>query len=141
MLKKFINSMLMCIFCKIINNEVPCDKVYEDDKVLAFLDIKPINPGHTLIVPKTHCKNLEEISEDDLASLMIVVKKVGKLLKEKLNVIGYNVHENNDLIAGQEVPHIHFHLVPRVEGDGLKNWRRGEYKDGEVKEILKMLAS
>lgn len=131
----------MCVFCKIINNEIPCYKVYEDDKVLAFLDVKPVNPGHTLVIPKTHYQNLEEISEDDLSSLMIAVKKVGKLLKEKLNVIGYNVHENNDLIAGQAVPHIHFHIIPRVEGDGLEHWLGGEYKEGEAEEVLKKLKS
>ncbi len=129
----------MCVFCKIINNEIPCYKVYEDDKVLAFLDIKPVNPGHTLVIPKTHYQNLEEISEDDLAFLMNAVKKIGKLLKDKLNVIGYNVHENNDLIAGQAVPHIHFHLIPRVEGDDLEHWPGGEYKEGEAEEVLKKL--
>ncbi|MFZ4631900.1 MAG: HIT family protein [Patescibacteria group bacterium] len=131
----------MCIFCKIINHEIPCYKVYEDDKVLAFLDIKPVNPGHTLVIPKKHYQNLEEISEDDLAYLMITVKKVGKLLKDKLNVVGYNVHENNDLVAGQAVPHIHFHLIPRVEGDGLEHWPGGAYKDGEAEEVLKKLKS
>lgn len=131
----------MCVFCKIINNEIPCYKVYEDDKVLAFLDIKPVNSGHTLVIPKAHYQNLEEISEDDLAFLMNAVKKIGKLLKEKLNVIGYNIHENNDLIAGQAVPHIHFHLIPRVEGDGLEHWPGGEYKEGEAEEVLRKLSA
>jgi len=129
----------MCIFCKIVNHEIPCYKVYEDDKVLAFLDIKPVNSGHTLVIPKTHYQNLEEINEKDLSYLIVAVKKIGKLLKEKLNVIGYNVHENNGLIAGQAVSHIHFHIIPRVEADGLEHWPAGEYKEGEAEEILKKL--
>jgi len=129
----------MCVFCKIINNEIPCYKIYEDEKVLAFLDIKPVNPGHTLVIPKTHYQNLEEVTADDLAVLAIAVKKVGKLLKEKLNVAGYNVINNNDPVSGQIVPHLHFHIIPRREGDNLPLWSGREYKEGEVEEILNTL--
>lgn len=129
----------MCVFCKIVNNEIPYYKVYEDDKTLAFLDIKPVNMGHTLVIPKIHSQNLEEISEEDLISLMMTVKKIGKLLKDKLNIIGYNVHENNDLISGQTVPHVHFHIIPRIETDGLEHWRSGKYEEGEAEEIIKKL--
>ena len=84
-----------CIFCKIVAGELPSYKVYEDDKVLAFLDIKPVNPGHTLVVSKAHYQNLEEIPEDELIAITIVIKKLGKLLKDKLAIEGYNVCENN----------------------------------------------
>lgn len=131
----------MCIFCKIIAGEIPCHKVYEDDKVLAFLDIKPVNPGHVLILPKKHYQNIEEINEDYLTAVIIIVKKIGKLLKDKLGIAGYNVHENNDLIAGQTVPHIHFHIIPRIDGDGLNHWSHKPYKDDEAEEILKKLLS
>lgn len=129
----------MCIFCKIINQEIPCYRVYEDDKTLAFLDIKPVNPGHVLVLPKTHYQNFEDISEVDLAALMVTVKKIGKLLKDKLGVEGYNVHENNDPIAGQEVPHLHFHLIPRLAADGLEHWPGKSYLPGEAEEIIKKL--
>lgn len=130
----------MCIFCKIINGEIPCHKVYEDDIVFAFLDIKPLNPGHTLVVPKKHYENLEEISEEELTALILAIKKIGRMIKEKLGVAGYNVSENNGQVAGQEVPHLHFHIIPRHEGDGLGPWPRKEYQDGEAEEIIKKLS-
>lgn len=129
----------MCIFCKIINKDIPCHKIYEDDKTLAFLDIKPINPGHTLVIPKTHYANFEEITPEDLGAVILTVKKIGALLKEKLGVLGYNVMESNDPIAGQEIPHLHFHVIPRRTGDGYIHWPRREYNQGEAEETLKKL--
>ncbi|MFA5023559.1 MAG: HIT family protein [Patescibacteria group bacterium] len=129
----------MCIFCKIINQEIPCYRVYEDDKVLAFLDIEPVNPGHILVLPKIHYQNFEDINETDLSALILTVKKIGKLLKDKLGVDGYNVHENNNPIAGQEIPHLHFHIIPRYAGDGLGHWPGKSYQPGEAEEIIKKL--
>ncbi len=131
----------MCIFCKIIAHDIPCHQVYEDEEVLAFLDIKPVNPGHILVMPKKHYQNIDDISEDDFIAVMLVVKKMGKLLKEKLGVVGYNVTENNDPISGQIVPHLHFHVIPRHAGDGHVQWPQSEYGPGEVEEILKKLKS
>ncbi len=130
----------MCIFCEIIKGNIPAYKVYEDDDIFAFLDIKPINPGHTLVVPKKHYKNLEEIPEEDLKKLIIAVKKVGYLLKSKLAIVGYNASVNNDPVAGQVIPHIHFHVIPRHMGDGHHSWHRGEYAPGEADSIIKKLA-
>ena len=129
----------MCIFCKIIAGKIPCNKIYEDDKVLAFLDIKPVNPGHVLVLPKKHYQNFEEISEEDLITIILRVKKIGNDLKNKLGVIGYNVHVNNDAIAGQVVPHLHFHIIPRHENDGCFNWQGKDYREGEAEEIIKKL--
>ena len=131
----------MCVFCKIIAGELPSYKVYEDEQVLAILDIKPIHAGHILVLPKKHVTNLEEISEVDLSNVVIVVKKMGGLLKDKLSCVGYNVIENNDLVAGQEIPHLHFHLIPRLENDGLNHWARCKYRSGEAEEVLKKLKS
>ncbi|MFW0838110.1 MAG: HIT family protein [Candidatus Komeilibacteria bacterium] len=125
-----------CIFCKIVAGEIPSYKVYEDDNVLAFLDIAPCNPGHTLVIPKQHYKNIEDASEEILAQLMSGVKKVGMAIKEKLGYGGYNIMENNDPIAGQEVPHLHWHIIPRKEGDGYKLWQHGKYATGEAEEIF-----
>lgn len=130
----------MCIFCKIIAGEIPSYKIYEDDKTFAFLDIKPINPGHILVVPKNHYQNMEEISDNDLQALILVVKKIGAALKNKLGVIGYNIHENNDLIAGQAVPHLHFHIIPRKEGDGFGHWHGSTYLPDEAEIIVKKLS-
>lgn len=131
----------MCVFCKIISREIPAYIVYEDEKVLAFLDQRPTSLGHTLVVPKSHYANLEEISEEDLAALMLAVKKVGRLLKDKLGIAGYNVNENNDPVAGQVVNHLHFHVIPRAENDGLKLWEGKEYKPGEVESLISKLTS
>jgi len=131
----------MCIFCQIVSGEIPSYKIYEDDKTLAFLDIKPVSPGHTLVIPKMHYKNLEEIPEAELAETVAIVKKIGRLLKEKLGVAGYNVCENNDPVAGQEVAHLHFHIVPREPGDGHAAWRQREYQPDVATEILKKLTS
>jgi len=130
----------MCIFCKIVAGEIPSYKIYEDKNTFAFLDIKPINPGHVLVVSKKHYQNIEEITEDDLRDLILVVKKIGAILKTKLGVAGYNVYENNDPVAGQAVPHIHFHVIPRTENDGFKYWQGGSYSLGQADDLVRKLS-
>lgn len=125
-----------CIFCKIIKGDLPSSKVYEDDDILAILDINPTKPGHTLVFPKVHTQNIEETSEKTLAKIMAVVKKVGKSIKENLPADSYNVSENNDKAAGQLIPHIHFHVVPRHKDDGLRLWPQRPYPDGKAAEVL-----
>ncbi len=124
-----------CIFCKIAKDEIPSYKVYEDNKTLAFLDIAPVNNGHILVIPKKHYKNIEDISEEELYTIIKTVKKIGKALKESLDILGYNVNINNDPIAGQIIPHIHFHIIPRYKKDGLKLWTQGKYKNKEAEKI------
>lgn len=128
-----------CIFCQIAAGKLPCHKVYEDDKVMAFLDITPVKHGHTLIIPKEHYANLEEIPEDLLQQLIVIVKNIGKSIKEKLGAPSYNVIENNDKAAGQLIPHIHFHVVPRYDDDGLQWWPQNKYGEGEAEQILAKL--
>ncbi len=129
----------MCIFCKIISGEIPSHKIFEDEKTLAFLDIKPVHPGHVLVIPKKHFQNLEEINPEDLTALIQTVKRIGGLLKDNLQVEGYNVITNNDAVAGQIVPHLHFHIIPRVAGDGLPLWSGRDYQSGEADQILEKL--
>lgn len=129
----------MCIFCKIINQEIPCYQVYEDEETLAFLDIRPVNPGHTLVVPKTHVASLEEISARELQGLILTVKKIGQMLKTKLNIPGYNIVLNNDPVAGQEIPHLHFHVIPRHPHDNLKLFPQAEQTVEAAENILKKL--
>ncbi|MCX6794386.1 MAG: HIT family protein [Candidatus Falkowbacteria bacterium] len=131
----------MCIFCQIINNKIPSFKVYENDKILAILDIQPVNAGHTIVMSKKHYPNIEEAGEDDLTAIILAIKKIGHLLKNKLGVAGYNVTANNDPVAGQIIPHLHFHVIPRREGDGLKLWPTFGYGPGEREKILKKLLS
>lgn len=125
-----------CIFCKIIAGEIPSYQVYEDESTLAFLDINPVNPGHALVVPKKHFANLEEADEEILCQIIKTVKKVGLSLKKNLAASGYNLAVNNDPAAGQIVPHLHFHVIPRLPGDGLKPWPQMKYQASQAEKIL-----
>ena len=102
-----------CIFCKIVNGDIPCYKVYEDDFVLGFLDVNPNTNGHTLIIPKKHILDLDEISLEDLTRINSAAKKVKKLLEDKLNCDGIIIQQNNGCI--QEVKHYHMHIKPIYE--------------------------
>lgn len=108
-----------CIFCKIIAGEIPSYKVYEDDTVLAFLDITQGTKGHTLVIPKKHIKNIYELDEQTAKDIFTVVPKIANALKEAFNPIGLNIVNNNDQPL-QSVFHFHVHLIPRYEDDGMK---------------------
>lgn len=125
-----------CIFCKIIARDIPSYTVYEDDKVLAFFDILPISHGHTIIVPKKHFSYLEDLSDDDMVAMSLIVKKLGKAMMDGLGVKGYSIFLDNKSAANQHVPHAHFHLVPRAEGDGLERWPQSGYAEGEAEHFL-----
>lgn len=128
-----------CLFCKIINGEVSSYKVYEDDETLAFLDINPVNKGHTLVVPKKHYKNLYETPDDVLAKLMSVVKKLATSIKGSLDADGTNIEMHNDEIAGQLIEHTHIHIIPRFNGDNLSLWPRKQYGEGEIEETVEKI--
>ena len=108
-----------CIFCKIVRNEIASVKAYEDDRVLAFMDINPLNEGHLLIVPKGHAATLHEITEADFLAVMSVTHKLAAAVKKALNPEGINLLQLNGKAANQVVPHLHVHMVPRWSGDGL----------------------
>lgn len=107
-----------CLFCKIAGKVIPSEVVYEDDAVLAFLDIHPMAPGHTLIVPKIHSENILDLPEEDVAKAFSGVKKVTALLAEKLSPKGFTIGINHGRMGGQLVDHLHVHVIPRFEGDG-----------------------
>lgn len=102
-----------CIFCAIASGEIPSFKVYEDELVLAYLDINPFTKGHTLVIPKVHSTGLLDTSDETLAVIISRVKKVAAHLKAALPCDGFNILQNNGEAAGQTVPHVHFHIVPR----------------------------
>ena len=109
-----------CIFCAIAAGEVPSFKVYEDDLVLAYLDINPFSRGHTLVIPKGHAAGILDVDDETLSALVLRVKKVAAHVKEVLGCDGFNILQNNGAAAGQTVPHLHFHIVPRRgEGGGI----------------------
>ena len=126
--------MSECIFCKIVNKEIPAERVYEDEKILVFLDINPINQGHLLVIPKDHYENILETPENVLQDVILRVKKMA-LVVDKISD-GVNIGQNNKLAAGQLVNHLHFHIIPRNEGDGLISWPGKEYESED--ERLKM---
>jgi len=104
-----------CIFCKIINKEIPAKVIYEDDVVMAYLDINPISAGHTLIIPKEHFKDLDDIKEETLNHIMKTAKKIKKLIEERLNPDGLQLVQNNGNL--QEVKHYHLHLIPNYNDE------------------------
>ena len=124
-----------CLFCKIAKGEIPSTKIYEDEKFLAFLDINPVNPGHTLIIPKEHYKDTASTPDEVLSELIIRGKKIGKALIEGLEAEGFNFTTNNGKAAGQVIFHTHFHIIPRKSDDGLKLWSQKKYKEGEAEEV------
>ena len=105
-----------CIFCKIVKGDIPCFKVYEDARVLAFEDVNPISDGHTLIIPKAHAENIWEISDEDLTAIHLASKKVADAINEVLNPAGVAVLQLNGRGVNQVVMHYHLHLIPRVSG-------------------------
>jgi histidine triad (HIT) family protein len=120
-----------CIFCKIVKKEIPAEVIYEDDNFLAFLDIQPVNPGHVLLIPKTHYKTLVDAPDEILAKIIVRAKKLMATIKDAMAA---------DLVVlsvvGVDVPHFHIHLLPRYHDDGLANfWPTKKYKSDEIKKI------
>jgi len=133
-----------CIFCKIIDGEIPSAKVYEDDDVFAFLDISQVTKGHTLIVPKTHVKNIYETKEDVASTLFARVPKVARAIEKAFNPVGMNVLSNTGEFAGQSVFHLHIHLIPRYdESDGFDaKWitHNDDYTNEELTAIAQSIS-
>jgi histidine triad (HIT) family protein len=125
-----------CIFCDIVNRIEKAEILYEDNNTLAFLDIRPFNQGHSLIIPKNHITNFLEASTDDLSAMMQVLQKVTDAVTTALKADGYNILSNNGVAAGQTIFHCHFHVIPRFNSDGFKfKMNLKEYEENEMREI------
>jgi len=127
-----------CIFCKIVKGEIPCVKIYEDDRVLSFADINPILDGHTLVIPKHHAENIWEISADDLAAVHRASKKVAQAIKDTMKCDGIACLQLNGRAVNQVVMHYHLHLLPRSDGQpalAMTNW---DLKPGNMDSIKKI---
>ena len=109
----------MCIFCSIINGDIPSYKVYEDDRFLAFLDISQAEYGHTLVVPKKHFDTFLDLDDETSKDLIVLVKDLANKVKRATGASGINILNNNGKAAGQSVNHVHFHIIPRYENDDL----------------------
>ena len=113
--------MIDCIFCRIVSGQIPSFKIYEDDSVLAFLDIKPATKGHTLVIPKRHYENVFDITEDSLQKIAVVAKNLSAKIKSALQADGIRLSQSNGEAAGQDIMHFHLHIIPRYQNDGLTN--------------------
>jgi len=107
-----------CIFCKIINKEIDSKIIYEDSQNLAFLDIHPHAPGHTVIIPKKHAKTILELDASEIKDLFMALKNTLEIIQKALNPDGFTIGINHGESAGQAIPHLHIHLIPRFKNDG-----------------------
>jgi histidine triad (HIT) family protein len=127
------------IFTKIIKREVPAEIVYEDADTLAFLDISPSAPGHTLVVPKKPVRNIFDADDDTLAAIMRTVRKIAPAVRDAVGADGLNINSNHEPAAGQVVFHLHVHLIPRHTGDGFEFFPKIEYAKGEMAEVAEKI--
>ncbi|KKS43618.1 MAG: Histidine triad (HIT) protein [Parcubacteria group bacterium GW2011_GWA2_42_18] len=129
-----------CVFCKIIKKGLPATIIYENEKILAFLDISPINFGHTLVIPKKHFPNIYETPDEELCAMTTVAKKIAQAIRDALVADGVNIAMNNNHAAGQLVFHSHLHVIPRFTNDGYEPWRsRKPYKENEAVSVAQKI--
>ena len=129
-----------CIFCKIVNGQILSNLIYEDESIMCFLDIEPINEGHVLIIPKNHYLDADEIPNDILSDMMVLSKKIVKVIKEKYSPDGYSIMQNGGEF--NDIGHYHLHVFPRYNGDGF-GWRFDDkchdFSQNVAKELKEML--
>lgn len=129
-----------CVFCKIVAADLPAAAVYEDDAVLAFLDIGPLADGHLIVIPREHQERLSDLSAEIGARLGSTLPKMGRALLKVTGSAGFNVLLNQGGVAGQMVQHVHYHLIPRKEGDQLGyRWNAGKYAPGRAADLAAKL--
>lgn len=131
-----------CIFCQIITGKVQAKKIYEDDKVVAILDINPANPGHVLLLPREHYMIMPQIPEDELGYIFMVAKEISHALLRSLGVEGTNIFVANGVAAGQRAQHFMIHIIPRMEGDNVTlDIPRNEVDDSQIEEVWQTLST
>ena len=134
--------MAETIFSKIISGAIPCHRIYEDEHVLAFLDIAPVAPGHTLVIPKQPARTLDELSDDAAAAIGRVLPRICRAVKQVTGSVAYNVLQNNEALAHQAVFHVHFHIIPKPDeqrGLGVR-WPTASLGD-DAAELARRLAA
>ncbi|BBM82401.1 HIT family protein [Candidatus Uabimicrobium amorphum] len=109
-----------CVFCKIIHRELPSETLLETDKVIVILDINPINDGHALVIPKTHCENFWAVGAEFYSEILQAIHRASQAICKVTQCTDFNILQNNGACAGQDVFHVHFHIIPRHENDGVK---------------------
>jgi histidine triad (HIT) family protein len=130
----------MTVFQKIIDGEIPCHRVYDDEHVMAFLDINPLSDGHTLVIPKQAVAQLHELSDEAAAALGRALPRLCRAVMAATGADAYNVLQNNGAAAHQEVMHVHFHIIPRIGNAGLGiGWKSGRLDDDRAAELVKSM--
>ncbi|MHC4712358.1 MAG: HIT family protein [Planctomycetota bacterium] len=133
--------MADCIFCKIAAGDLPCWKIWEDDRVLVFLDINPVTEGHTLVIPKAHSSDVTGVSDEDLRALAEALRRTAPAVVQAVSAEGFNILNNCGRAAGQAVEHVHFHVIPRTSGDGRGyRWITSQYEKGKGEELATTIA-
>ena len=130
-----------CIFCNIKERQAEAEIIYEDDNILAFLDIQPVNYGHTLVIPQKHYDNFLTVPKEELNNLIHATQFISGVIKRSLNADGFNVISNNGNPAGQSVYHFHFHIIPRFNKDFTLRPSVKNYKEGAMKEYGEQIRS
>jgi len=133
-----------CIFCKIIGGSIPCHRIFEDDQVMAFLDVGPLARGHTLVIPKIHAVTLETLPPEYAAACLRIVPAVAHAVMTEVGdeAAGWNLLQNNGPVAGQAVGHVHFHIIPRKPNDGLGfRWLPGKLDQEEAQVLAENIKS
>jgi histidine triad (HIT) family protein len=134
--------MAETIFSKIIRGEIPCHKVYEDDLVLAFLDINPLSVGHTLVIPKEPAATLDELSDESAAAIGRVLPRLSRAVLAATGATAWNVLQNNGVAAHQAVFHVHFHIIPKHDDGGLGiGWKQRSFDHAQGKELAAQIAA
>lgn len=124
-----------CIFCKIVRGEIPAINVYEDEHTLAFMDIQPASPGHTLVIAKAHASSLLDIAESDLLAVAVTTQRIARAVQQALAPDGFRINQFNGAAAGQTVPHYHVHIVPMREGQRIGAHGRAPADRDELKAL------
>ncbi len=129
-----------CLFCKMLAGQIPVTKIYEDEVVLAFLDIGPLSDGHTLVIPKQHFEKLHDCPSELLGQVGSRLGKIAGAVITAMNCDDYNVLCNNGRTAGQLIKHLHFHIIPRNTNDGLlKSWPSYKYEQGKIELVAEKI--
>lgn len=131
-----------CIFCKILADEIPSARVHEDEHSVAFLDLFPLAPGHTLLIPRDHHELLTDMPDETMAALGRVLPRLARAVVAATGAEGFNIFQTNGACSGQVVPHVHVHVIPRAPEDGLGfRWRAGSYEEGEMADWQEKIAA
>src|SRR3989344_5845721 len=128
-----------CVFCSILADRIPSEKLYQQDKITAFLDSAPISKGHTLVIPDRHVTHFDELTETELVGLSKAAALLAPRIVRAVGADGYNLGINNGRAAGQIVTHVHWHVIPRFEGDGLKSWPNRKTVSTQLQQIAEAI--